>query len=94
MPTMIASDCMSQFVSRFYGQKNWLHVRLSFWRGLLLNLIILLMSVAFYIRIDLILLSMNFNEAQSNTAHKMMLWLIPAIIVQAFTETMRSYAIA
>ena len=92
--TVIASDCMSVFLSRFYGQKNWLQVRLSFWRGLFLSLVILLIGVAFFIRLDLVLLSINFNEAQSNIAHKMMLWLIPAQIVQAFTENMRNYVIS
>ena len=73
----IGSDCMSVFLSRFYGQKNLLKVRLSFWRGLFLSLIILLISLAFYIRLDLVLMSINFSEAKSNIAHKMVLWLIP-----------------
>ena len=92
--TSIVGDCMSIYVSKLYGQKRYSDMPIYFWRATFLNFVILLIGVAFFIRLDLVLLAINFSPEQSQIAHKMILWMIPALIVQAFTQIMNNYIIS
>jgi len=50
--TMISGECMSIFVSKYYGKLKWRNIRLTFLRGLFLNIIILIFGIAFIVRLD------------------------------------------
>ena len=68
-------------------------MRLSFYRGLGIGAIMLLVSILLFSRLDLILKVAGFDRGLTDYAHKGIIWMIPYIILQNFNENLRSYMI-
>lgn len=69
-----------------YENNDYHMIKLSYYRGMIVNYMIAFIAILFYIRIDLILFKCNFNEDAIEIAHKMILYLIPSILLQSFNE--------
>ena len=69
-------------------------MRISFYRGLVFNFLITVISVIFYIYADVFLIVIGFDIELSRIAHMMILSMIPSQFQQNFNEMIRNYLIA
>ena len=69
-------------------------MRLAFYRGLIFNYCITAFAILFFIRIDLILIAIGFDEELAKVSHSMVLYLIPGLIIQSFNEMMKTLLIS
>jgi hypothetical protein len=60
-------------------------------RGITVNVLILLWSLVFFIRLDLILTAINFDPITANIAHSCVLYMLPGVFMRCFTESLKVY---
>jgi Na+-driven multidrug efflux pump len=69
-------------------------MRLTYYRGLGANILITIMGLIFFARLDLILASIGFSAEISETAYKFILTFIPFMLLQTYDENLRNYLIS
>lgn len=76
------------------GAKNYLLLRQTFFKSLFMAYMILLMALCFYCRADLFLMSLGILEDTSKNAHRVILFAIPGMLIQAYNEVLKVYLVA
>jgi Na+-driven multidrug efflux pump len=69
MPIIMAADAASIQITQYYGAEKYRLMRLTYYRGLGANIIIMVICLLFYMRLDLILAGIGFSPEISSTAH-------------------------
>lgn len=85
---------LTMYAKKFFLAKNYHSMRRAFYRGLCFNFVILLFSLVFWVRLDLLLESINFDPKASKIAWYFTISLIPGLVVRCYTESMKSYLLS
>lgn len=90
----VNSEVAGLYISQSFGAGDYTQMRLAFYRGLIFNYCITAFAILFFIRIDLILIAIGFDEELAKVSHSMVLYLIPGLIIQSFNEMMKTLLIS
>jgi len=89
--TQVNGETQGISCSKAFGAQDYKNMRLGFYRGLIWNYVITVISAILYSYIDVILISAGFEASMVEQAHAMVVSLIPALFIQTINEMIRNY---
>lgn len=89
--TQVNGETQGISCSKAFGGQDWKNMRLGFYRGLIWNYAVTIMSAVLYLFMDKILLAAGFEAEMTRQAHSMIVSTIPALFVQTMNEMIRNY---
>ena len=84
--TYINGEASGMLIAKNFAIKKYRIMRLNYYRGLIVNIIVLIFSLCCYVKLDSILVGIGFKYSVSIVAREMVVWMIPGLILQAYTE--------
>jgi len=89
--TQVNGETQGIGCSKAYGAGDWKNMRLGFYRGIIWNYVVTILSAIMYFYIDRILLAAGFEAEMTKQAHYMIVSIIPALFIQTINEMLRNY---
>ena len=77
MLNQVNAEICGIILARYIGMESGKSLNLTYFNGLITNMLVFLLSICFYIRLDLILMAMGFDQKSSTIAHNTILALFP-----------------
>ena len=85
------SDACGMYTAKYQGAEQYKLMLQSYYNGQTVNITIMIISMFFFIRIDLILALIGFDEGTIKVAHFGVQYLIPFCIVSSYSENLKAF---
>jgi len=89
--TQVNGETQGINCSKAYGAGDYKLMRLHFYRGFALNILVTLLSAALYTNIHYVLIPAGFQLEMVMLAKSMVTFMIPALFIQTINEMLRNY---
>ena len=92
--TQVNGETMGIQCTQAKGANNWPYLRNTFYRALIWNYLIDILSFTLYANMYYILVAMNFEEELASKTYYMVVCMIPSQIIQTYNEMARNQLIS
>lgn len=89
--TQVNGETQGINCSKAFGAGDYKLMRLHFYRGFALNIVVTILSAILYANIDFILIHAGFQPEMTELAKSMVVCMIPALFIQTVNEMLRNY---
>ena len=93
MLTNVNSDTAAILMTKFIGMESFKSLNITYYNGIIVNGFVLLFSIFFYVRLDRILIMVGFDAVSSWIAGVSMWSMFPFLVVQVYSESLRTFLI-